>query len=117
SIGKERRMSADSTRRFDDSTVGQLRFMSLSLRTFRRLIASVFRRNAKPILALNLNPPSKLAHHSNDHRTPNLHENENSRFRTPGRASGHGPDKPTGGGRFQAVVAESARQAVSPGQL
>jgi hypothetical protein len=77
-----------------------LRFMSLSLRIFRRLIASVFRRNVKPIFALNLNPASGLAHHHNDHRTPNLHENKNFRFRTLGRVSSHGPDKPAGGGGF-----------------
>ena len=34
-----------------------------------------------------------------------FHENYNSRSRTPGWSSGHGPDKPAGGRGFQAVLA------------
>ena len=36
---------------------------------------------------------------------------------TPARLFGHRPDKPAGGGGFQAILAQSARQTISTGQL
>jgi hypothetical protein len=44
-------------------------------------------------------------------------EDQNSHTLTPGRVFGHGTNKSAGGGGFQAILAQSARQTVPAGQF